>query len=180
MKKIIFISAFLLIGIFQADAQMLKFGVKVGANFNSLDGDDATGLDTYTSFHFGALLEVKVFENFAIQPELLYSSQGAKVNEENIKDINFSYITVPVLAKFYLITDKLSLEAGPQFSFLVNESVPDQFESKSFDFAAVGGLGFNFTDNIFAQARYVAGLTDTTKDAEIKNRVIQVSVGYRF
>lgn len=180
MKKIIFISAFLLIGIFQADAQMLKFGVKAGANFNSLDGDDAQGLDTYTSFHFGALLEVKVFENFAIQPELLYSSQGAKVNEENIKDINFSYITVPVLAKFYLITDKLSLEAGPQFSFLVNENVPDQFESKSFDFAAVGGLGFNFTDNIFAQARYVAGLTDTTKDAEIKNRVIQVSVGYRF
>lgn len=111
MKKIIFISAFLLIGIFQADAQMLKFGVKAGANFNSLDGDDAQGLDTYTSFHFGALLEVKVFENFAIQPELLYSSQGAKVNEENIKDINFSYITVPVLAKFYLITDKLSLEA---------------------------------------------------------------------
>lgn len=58
--------------------------------------------------------------------------------------------------------------------------MPDQFESKSFDFAAVGGLGFNFTENIFAQARYVAGLTDTTKDAEIKNRVIQVSVGYRF
>lgn len=180
MKKIIFISTFLLIGIFQSNAQMLKFGVKAGANFNSLDGDGAEGLDTYTSFHFGALLEVNVFENFAIQPELLYSSQGAKVNEENIKDINFSYVTVPVLAKFYLITDKLSLEAGPQFSFLVNESVPDQFESKSFDFAAVGGLGFNFTENIFAQARYVAGLTDTTKDAEIKNRVIQISVGYRF
>lgn len=180
MKKIILISFFLLIGIFQSNAQMLKFGVKAGANFNSLDGDDAQGLDTYTSFHFGALLEVNVFENFAIQPELLYSSQGAKVSEENVKDINFSYVTVPVLAKFYLITDKLSLEAGPQFSFLVNENVPDQFESKSFDFSAVGGLGFNFTENIFAQARYVAGLTDTTKDAEIKNRVIQVSVGYRF
>lgn len=163
----------------QSNAQLLKFGLKAGANFSNLEGENIEG-SNYTSFHFGALLEVKLFENFSIQPELLYSSQGAKVSEENVKDINFSYVTVPVLAKFYLITDKLSLEAGPQFSFLVNESVPDQFESKSFDFAAVGGLGFNFTENIFAQARYVAGLTDTTKDAEIKNRVIQVSVGYRF
>ncbi len=180
MKNLFFTIILILLNTVNSEAQMLKFGVKAGANFNSLDGDDAKGFDTYTSFHFGALLEVIVFENFAIQPELLYSSQGAKVSEENVKDINFSYVTVPVLAKFYLITDKLSLEAGPQFSFLVNENVSDQFESKSFDFAAVGGLGFNFTENIFAQARYVAGLTDTTKDAEIKNRVIQISVGYRF
>jgi opacity protein-like surface antigen len=137
-------------------------------------------LNAITSFHFGALLEVKVFENFSIQPELLYSSQGAKVNEENVKDINFNYITVPVLAKFYLISEKLSVEAGPQFSFLIDDNLEETLESKSFDFAAVGGLGFQFTENFFAQARYVAGLTDTTKDAEIKNRVIQVSLGYRF
>lgn len=180
MKKLIFILLFLVIGMNQSNAQMLKFGVKAGANFASLDGDGVEGLDTYTSFHFGALLEVKVFENFSIQPELLYSSQGAKVSDENVKDINFNYVTVPVLAKFYLITDKLSLEAGPQFSFLVNENVPNQFESESFDFAAVGGLGLNITDNIFVQARYVAGLTEASKDAEVKNRVVQVSVGYRF
>ncbi|RAR51033.1 porin family protein [Flavobacterium lacus] len=180
MKKLMIVLAFLILGVTQSNAQMLKFGVKAGANFASLEGDGVEGLDTYTSFHFGALLEVKVFENFSIQPELLYSSQGAKVNEENVKDINFNYITVPVLAKFYLISEKLSVEAGPQFSFLIDDNVGDQFESESFDFAAVGGLGFQFTENFFAQARYVAGLTDTTKDAEVKNRVIQVSLGYRF
>jgi hypothetical protein len=84
------------------------------------------------------------------------------------------------LAKIYLISEKLSLEAGPQFSFLMNDNLPDQFESKSFDFAAGGGLGFQFTEIIFAQGRYVLGLSDTTSDAEIKNRVIQISVGYRF
>jgi opacity protein-like surface antigen len=163
-----------------SNAQFLKFGVKAGANFASLDGDDVSGLDTYTSFHFGAIVEFKILENFSVQPEVLYSSQGAKVNEDAFDDINYNYITVPTLAKFYLISEKLSLEAGPQFSFLVNDNLPDQFESKSFDFAAVGGLGFQFTENFFAQARYVAGLTDTTSDAEIKNRVIQVSLGYRF
>jgi opacity protein-like surface antigen len=180
MKKIIVIFAFTVFGLTQSNAQMLKFGVKAGANFASLDGDGAQGLDTYTSFHFGGLLEIKTFENLSIQPELLYSSQGAKVDSNAFEDINFHYITVPVLAKFYLISEKLSVEAGPQFSFLIDDNLEETFESKSFDFAAVGGLSFQFTENVFAQARYVAGLTDTTEDAEIKNRVIQISVGYRF
>ncbi|WP_333694398.1 porin family protein [Flavobacterium sp.] len=180
MKKAIVLMAFCLIGFSQANAQMVKFGVKAGANFASLDGDDLSGLDTYTSFHFGAIVEFKIFENFSIQPELLYSSQGAKVNSVALNDINYNYITVPALAKFYLISNKLSLEAGPQFSFLIDDNVKDQFETKSFDFGAVGGLGFQITENIFAQARYVVGLTDTSSDAEIKNRVIQVSLGYRF
>ena len=187
MKKLLFIIAFIFIGLTQSNAQMLKFGVKAGANFASLEGDGLEGLETYTSFHFGALLELKVFENFSLQPELLYSSQGAKVNDDNIKDINFNYVTVPVLAKFYLISDRLSVEAGPQFSFLIDDNlkeafggIGDTFETESFDFAAVGGLGLNITDNIFAQARYVVGLTEASKDAEVKNRVIQVSLGYRF
>ena len=180
MKKLILIFAFMVIGLTQSNAQMLKFGVKAGANFASLEGDGLEGLETYTSFHFGALLELKVFENFSLQPELLYSSQGAKVNSEAVDDINFNYVTVPVLAKFYLISDRLSVEAGPQFSFLIDDNVGDQFESESFDFAAVGGIGLNITDNIFAQARYVVGLTEASKDAEVKNRVIQVSLGYRF
>ncbi|RZJ99833.1 MAG: PorT family protein, partial [Flavobacterium sp.] len=75
------------------------------------------------------------------------------------------------------------LEAGPQFSFLVNDSAPsvvEQYETKSFDFAAVGGLAFDLTSNIFLQARYVAGLTDTSKDAKVTNQVIQLSVGLKF
>lgn len=170
----------LIAGSSSMNAQGLDFGVKAGANFAKLDGDGIDG-DNLTSFHVGALLEVNVFENFSVQPEVLYSSQGTKV--EGVGDFKLDYISVPVLAKFYLISDRLSLEAGPQFSFLINDDAPsveDQFETKSFDFAAVGGLGFNFTDNIFVQARYVIGLTDTTEDAEVTNKVIQLSVGLKF
>ncbi|WP_396182533.1 porin family protein [Flavobacterium sp.] len=180
MKKISLVIAFFAIGIFSSNAQVLKFGVKAGVNFSSLEGDNIEALDTYTSFHFGGLLEVKLLENFSIQPELLYSSQGAKVDVAGLEDINYNYITVPVLAKFYLISEKLSIEAGPQFAFLINEDVPDQFETESFDFAAVGGLGLNLTDHILVQARYVLGLTEADKEAEVTNRVIQLSVGYRF
>ena len=160
-------------------AQTLKFGLKAGANFANLEGNNAEG-STYTSFHFGALMEVKVFENLSLQPELVYSSQGTKVDEAAFDDINYNYITVPVLAKFYLTKNKLSFEAGPQFSFLVNENVPDQFEGETFDFGLAGGLGYNITDHFLLQARYVAGLTEANKNAEVKNRTIQLSLGYRF
>ena len=153
--------------------------MKGGANFSDLEGDNVDG-STYTSFHFGALAEIKLFENFALQPELLYSSQGTKVNSDAFDDINYNYITVPVLAKFYLSKDKLSFEAGPQFSFLVNESVSDQFEGKTYDFGVAAGLGFNITKSLFLQARYVAGLTEAARNADVTNRVIQLSAGIKF
>jgi hypothetical protein len=178
MKKVL-VFLLLCIGTSTMNAQMVQFGLKGGANFSNLEGDGIKG-SNYTSFHFGAIVEAKLFENFAIQPELLYSSQGTKVDAEGLKDINYSYVTVPVLAKFYLTENGLSLEAGPQFSFLVDQNVKDQFEAETFDFGVVGGLGYNITKNFFASARYVVGLTDASKDAEVTNKVIQLSVGYKF
>ena len=178
MKKSLILAIALVFISINSHAQKVKFGLKAGANFANLTGNDADGFDGLTSYHIGAVLELNILENFSVQPELLYSSQGAK--QDGFDDVKLDYVTVPVLAKFYLISDRLSLEAGPQFSFLVNDNLDNTFEKKDYDFAAVGGLGFNFTKNIFAQARYVVGLTDTTKDAEIKNSIIQVSLGYTF
>jgi hypothetical protein len=178
MKKVIGL-LILMMSLNTVNAQMLKFGLKAGANFSNLEGDNVEG-STYTSFHFGALLEFKLLENLSLQPELVYSSQGTKIDEAAFDDINYNYITVPVLAKFYLTKNKLSLEAGPQFSFLVNENVEEQFEGETFDFGIAGGLGYNITEHLFLQARYVAGLTEASRNAEVTNRVIQLSIGYQF
>lgn len=182
MKKLFLSLIFLFLGVLNSNAQLLKFGVKAGLNYATLDGSDAKNLDVkeFTSFHFGAVLEFKLLGNLALQPELLYSSQGAKINNQALNDIKYDYFTVPVLAKIYIISNKLSLDVGPQFSFLINDSVPETFETNSFDFAAVGGLGINISEHFFIQGRYVIGLTNTTKDAEVRNKVIQASLGYRF
>ena len=176
MKKLSIIILLLIISI-STQAQFLRFGLKAGVNFADLNG--ISDYKTKTGFHFGGLVEVKLLQNLSVQAELIYSFQGAKANGQGFNDINYNYITVPVLAKFYLITERLSLEAGPQFAFLVNNNV-DFDNPKTFDFAVDGGLDFNFTQHVFGQARYVAGLTDTSKDATVKNRVIQLSLGYRF
>ncbi len=178
MKNLFVLSFLLLLFSTGIQAQDVKFGIKAGANFATLDGDSSFDSKNLTSYHAGGFVELNLFPKFSIQPELLYSSQGTKV--DGTEDINLDYISIPVLAKIYLISDKLSLDVGPQFSFLVNDNYPATFESKEFDFAAIGGLGLNITESFFAQARYVVGLTDTTKDAEVTNKVIQLSVGLRF
>jgi Outer membrane protein beta-barrel domain len=178
MKKLIVAAILVIAGATSAEAQLLKFGVKGGVNFANFNGGaDEIDYSGRTGFHAGAVAEVKLFENFSIQPELLYTSQGADV--DGFDDFNLDYVSVPVLAKFYILTDKLSLEVGPQFSFLIDEA-EESFENETFDFAAAGGIGLNITKNFFAQARYTIGLTEASKDAEVKNAVFQVSVGYMF
>ena len=63
-----------------SQAQLLKLGVKAGPNFSNFSGGISDiNYKSRTSFHAGLVAEVKVLENFSVQPELLYSSQGAKV-----------------------------------------------------------------------------------------------------
>ena len=190
MKKLILAVVFVFAAATSSNAQVVQFGVKGGANFSSFNGD--TGNIDYknkTGFHVGAMAEIKVLPNFSIQPEALFSSQGAASDVDGVDDFNLDYISVPVLAKFYLITDRLSIEAGPQFSFLVDDSadvldefgeLADGYKPKSFDFGLAGGLGLKIAGGLSAHARYTIGLTEISKNADAKNAVFQVGLGYLF
>ena len=184
MKKTIATLILLVLGTGISQAQLLEFGVKGGVNFANYTGGDVSGVDfkTITSYHAGMVMELKVFENFAIQPELLYSTQGAELEGlgDQVKN-ELGYLSIPVLAKFYLTSNKLSLELGPQASFLVSErNEVDANDTNSFEFGIAGGLSYKITKSIFVSGRYVAGLTEAKKDADVKNSLIQFSVGYMF
>lgn len=186
MKKLILAVLFVFAAATNSNAQVVQFGVKGGANFSNFSGGpDGIDYKNKTGFHVGAMAEIKLLPNFSLQPEALFSSQGTEV--KGVGDFNLDYISVPVLAKFYLITDRLSIEAGPQFSFLVDDS-QEAFDdvadggskAKSFDFAVAGGLGLKIAGGLSAHARYTIGLTEVSRDAEAKNAVFQVGLGYLF
>jgi opacity protein-like surface antigen len=184
MKKGFLLAVLLIVGIGTSQAQEMKFGVKGGLNFANYTGGNVEGFDfkTITSYHAGVVAEIKIFENFALQPELLYSTQGSELDGlgEQIKN-ELGYVSLPVLAKFYLTKDKLSLELGPQASVLVSErNEVDSGDSNTFDFAVAGGLSYKITEGLFVSGRYSAGLTEPKKDADVKNSVVQFSVGYMF
>lgn len=179
-----------------ANSMDVSFGVKGGVNFATITGDDFDSPNSRTSFHVGLLAEFPISPMFSLQAEALYSGQGFESNVDgglvggdgNI-EYQLDYINVPILAKVYVV-EGLSLEAGPQFSFKVNEEIDsdpnddpgdtDLDEAESFDFGLAGGLTFQTNMGLFATGRYTIGLTDIVQDVDAKNAVFQLGIGYKF
>ena len=202
MKKIVFtIATVFAIGI-TANAQEVKFGPKAGVNFSNLSkGSDFNDAKMLTSFHVGAVAEIKFNDKFSVEPELVYSSQGSEVTNFStsslVSTIKNDYINIPIMAKYYII-EGFSVEAGPQVGFLVKSETEvaatsplgsttvknDTKDSyNSTDFGVNFGLAYDFTNGFFINGRYNLGLTDVLNENNgdaVKNNVIQVGVGFKF
>ncbi|MEN2402939.1 porin family protein [Flavobacterium sp. MC2016-06] len=186
MKKIILAAVLFIATSATIQAQFLRLGVKAGVNFASQTGDaalegvafDKNGI---TSYHAGLVAELKLLDSFSIQPELLYSTQGASYKNATTEFKNeLGYLSIPVMAKFYL-GESFSIEAGPQASFLLSEKNDfDVKDAQTFDFALNAGIGFKLTKNLFLQGRYSLGLTEASKNADVKNSTVQISAGFMF
>jgi len=204
MKKIILTVAAVMALSTAAKAQdtnsgNVKLGIKAGLNVATLTGEDVSDdVKSRVGFHAGVVAEFKVAPNFSIQPELLYSQQGAKIDtfEESFNvetTLKVNYLNLPVLAKYYIIKG-LSIEAGPQIGYrlsskmkvevpgLGTDEIDFKDQTKSIDFGLVGGVAYDLPMGVFFQARYNAGLSkiNDDNDGSAKNGVFQVSVGYKF
>jgi hypothetical protein len=185
MKKLFLCAAIAVFGLSNVNAQEVKFGAKAGVNFASLSGDDADGLDGRTTFHIGGVVRIGISEKFAVQPELVYSSQGFTFSEFGI-DVTgkLDYINLPIMADF-TVAEGFSLQAGPQIGFNITDKVEAEGESESLDaesidFGLALGAQFKMETGLFFQARYAMGLSDVASDGDIKNSVLSVSVGFFF
>lgn len=169
------------------NAQEVKLGVKLGMNISSLNGNQ-DNLDPKDGWVLGATAEVALTEKFSLQPELLYSQQGAKSRGNFIYDLN--YVTMPIMAKYY-IADGFSLEAGPQLSFLVRDELLSDDDvnfgdltvnpnSENLDVALNVGLGYRLNKRFSVQTRYSIGTMDVDESTGLKNGVFQMTVGYHF
>ncbi|TDS65042.1 porin family protein [Myroides indicus] len=185
MKKIILSALALTAFTFTANAQTpdLKLGAKAGVNFANLNGGES--MDMKTGFHVGVLAEIFINEKFSVQPEILYSSQGAE--KDGLK-ANFDYINVPIIGKYYVM-DGLNVQFGPQIGFLTKaelkgggEKMDMKDASQKVDFGVNFGAGYELPMGVFFDARYNLGFTKVEKEGEnsSKNGVIQISVGYKF
>jgi hypothetical protein len=139
MKKLLIAAtAFLGLLTMDADAQETKFGAKAGVNIANVAGDDVgDDVDGTIGFHVGGFAHLGLSDQFAIQPELQFSTKGAE-------DLTLSYIDIPILAKYYL-TEGLHIHAGPQIGLLLSADadgtdVKDSY--KSTDFAIASGAGY--------------------------------------
>ena len=168
--------------------------VKAGVNFSNLD-EDEMDYESKTGFNVGLFVEFELSDTFMIQPELLFSTQGARLEEGGAEfKINTTFINIPVLVK-YKAAESFYIEAGPQIGFLskaeqeltyggekYTEDVKD--DAKSTEFAFNLGISVDLMEELFLGGRYTIGLSDlndmSDDSTEIKSSNISFFVGYRF
>lgn len=155
-------------------AQTFQLGIKAGGNLESFTGSDGPN---YTSHSFQAGWNAGIFTNFwlgnhfAIAPEVLYTTAGAQIkttnsdNNQNVyvnNQLNLSYISVPVMAKFRF-TGGFYLETGPEINFNISQGKYQNETVKTFtnssEFAWGLGLGYQSPIGLGIGARYNVGLS---------------------
>lgn len=175
---------------FSAQAQQVKIGIKGGPNISTLAGD-FPDIVHKLSFHAGTFLNIHVSNKIILQPELIYSNQGAVYDIGN-DEINLAYLNLPMIAKIE-VSEKFNVQVGPQLGILLSgkfdfgSDVIDIKDAYSdMDVALTMGVGFKSHDNVTIDLRYNYGFTNIVAsdidaaDLSITNQVIQVSLGFIF
>lgn len=184
MKRILLLAC--LFGGLTASAQSIRFGLKGGANISNFTGGDFGSIKNkaIVAFHGGGYMNIS-FAGISVQPEVLISSQGSKLEDaSNTNTWKATYLAVPVMIKFKP-TGNFYLELGPQVSFKLGEDVGDQTINefaKDLDLSIGAGLGIQGKSGFGIGARYMAGLskvgdfTSSSIDPDFKNGVLQISL----
>lgn len=213
MKKLIaiaIVAGFLVPAIAGAEATgMTAKGVKLGLNMATLSGSDAPDdVKMALGLAAGGFMTWSVNDMFAIQPEILFSQKGGKVESSGTEmgidwssetTMTLSYLDIPILAKLNIPMEgnvKPNVVLGPSIGINVGATAETEVTiagisaSDSADIEDVAALDLGLVigagvtiDKISVDARYQLGLTTTDSseaEADIKNSVIQVLVGYSF
>jgi hypothetical protein len=168
---------------FAASAQHVNLGVKLGANFYNINNSIGAKSDYLPGFHVGLIGHVHLTDRFGLQPEILFSGQGAK----NGNTINLNYVNIPILLQ-YFFANGFRIQAGPQLGILtsakstvVTGSIKDNY--KPIDIGLSVGVSYIHVPSSFGvDLRYNHGLTNIneTDVKTLTNRGFQLGVFYLF
>jgi len=118
----------------------VSIGAKAGVYTSFIDVTEAAegltqNVEGLTTPTYGLVAEMNIGENFAFQPELLYTTKGFKVNEGiNVNlggfpipagvtaSTKINYLEMPLLAKYKFGAEglKFNITAGPVLSYAAN------------------------------------------------------------
>lgn len=203
MKKIILTAAiaFCSVIVMNVNAQTktkASFGVKLNGNLTNVKLSDLQG--SKSSFKAGTSLggfsKIEFSENFALQPELLFSYTESKIKTQGEK-VRFKYasLEIPVyaLGQFKSGDGKSFIGAGPHagYGFSIDsrtEKLPEGHPGDnkiSLDHWFMGGgvlAGYEFKNGISIQGGYQMSfdLSSRSKTSNVKTQTISLGIAYRF
>jgi hypothetical protein len=183
MKKItLFIVCALSLAVAKAQ---VKYGAKAGLNLSNVSGDVSDN-KTKIALHFGAFANFGIADRFSVQPELVFSAQGAKFEDDGDNDnLKLTYLNIPLLAQ-YNDPSGFYAESGPQIGFMLSGKYKEDGNTsnikdglKTVDLSWGFGAGYKFSEQASAGLRYNLGLSNVNDGSgKIRNSVFQLSVAY--
>ena len=181
--------------------EKLQFGLKAGANYSNIYDSQAQEFNTEYKFGFaaGAFLALPIGKFIGLQPEILFSQKGYK-STGTFLTIPYkfthttSYIDIPLLLAIKP-SPFITLLAGPQYSFLMNQKdvftggslTVDQektFKNDKSVLCFLGGIDINITQLVLG-VRAGWDLQNnngdgTSTNPRYKNVWYQATLGFRF
>jgi hypothetical protein len=179
------------------------FGIKAGASLSNFVGKDVDNSDNLFGFHAGFVANIALGDRLSVQPELLYSTKGAKAEASGggttIKGTqSLHYVELPILVKAKF--NQFFVEAGPQAGVLVrakskvegggvDESISNKDEFNLVDFGYAAGIGYQLESGPMVGLRYNGGFTNVDASevvngqsiqSKARNSAFQLYVGYTF
>ncbi len=172
----------------QAQNEYSEIGLKAGINISDLGGKEIGYLAT-VGLHVGGYYEYIINSYASIQPEAVISLQGAAITADKETRLNYTYLNMPILGKFYAI-ENFDFEIGPQFGYLLFAKQKDPVgnidlthQVKRFDFSIAFGFGYKYKSRTSLTLRYNLGINNTNENnviysRRLTNQVFQASVAY--
>ncbi|MDB5197091.1 MAG: hypothetical protein JWP88_1462 [Flaviaesturariibacter sp.] len=175
----------------------ISFGVKAGISRASINDEDRVidaKVTPIMGYHIGGLVHIPLMKKLALQPEVVYSEEGAKVDHPTYQGTSkLNYINIPLLIQ-YIPIGGFRLETGPQAGFLVEQKavltatgeIRDKKDVASTNFSWVFGLGYKTRFGFGVDARLNLGLSNLYKKelnpagSVAKSRVGQLGIFYQF
>lgn len=197
MKKLTLLALVLFIGVAKLQAQVtVSPGLKGGINISDLENFESG--KQKTDFYAGGFIAIKFNQTLTLQPELIYSRQGAEVRnydpETNIPrraDYNINYLAMGAVAKYHFNGKGFHILGGLSVDIKTDDNFPKyEYSTAGVDLSVIGGLGYSLPNGITFEARLKQGLVDIygyegldynyDSNEIILNRVIQLGISYTF
>lgn len=186
MKALLISGAFLFMaGISYAQHSKVHVGLKGGLNISNIASSPNANYEAKAGFHAGGLAHIHLSKSWALQPEIMYSGQGAQTSNSKTR---LHYVNVPLQLQ-YMFDRGFRIQTGPQLGVLTAANVQQgdtkvdvKNSFKSADLGWVIGASYVGEAGLGIDARYNHGFTNINDASSVNlyNRNIQVGVFYVF
>lgn len=175
-------------------------GIRAGVNVATLSNINA---DFKADFYAGGILSLNLGQRYTLQPELIYTRQGANnvvfMDEETgapngQENVTIQYLSLGVINKFYFVEGFHGL-VGPSIDMKIGKNFPridfDDDDYGGVDLGIALGLGYTLPIGLTFEGRFKTGMLDAFNndyflglfddpDKISLNRVFQIGLSYSF